>query len=283
MGTNGERPGRLFHVTDYPAPDRHVVATGVICGHLGMLVSRTAKPAERLADTAGVLLLTAGTGWVRTSHAGRLRVAEPSLYWFAPGTTHAYGPDTEWTEQWVTMHGPTVDALLASGAIDVRQPVVPVRAAVEVTDLFSQLRYDLWGRQAHSHLLAVGIVLRLVGLTAYLREAATFVEESDLAATVAEVADQWRNDPADAELPPQLAALPPAAVRQAFRGVTGLSPKQFLLRARVERAKELLLSTDDDIHVVADRVGFTTASYFSRVFVAREGAPPAAWRAEHRR
>ena len=63
-----------------------------------------------------------------------------------------------------------------------------------------------------------------------------------------------------------------------FRKATGLSPYQFLLRCRIDRAAALLRTTDLSIDEIAFRVGFGSASQLSAHFRRRTGATPAAFR-----
>ena len=57
-----------------------------------------------------------------------------------------------------------------------------------------------------------------------------------------------------------------------FRDMFGLSPHQYLTRARVEAAKRLLLSSAEPIDVIAVGVGFRSGPSLSRAFKRLEGA-----------
>jgi AraC-like DNA-binding protein len=65
---------------------------------------------------------------------------------------------------------------------------------------------------------------------------------------------------------------------QAFRQSVGSPPHQWLLTQRVERAKQLLLNTDQPLCEIALVTGFADQSHFTRVFSGRIKASPAAWR-----
>ncbi len=62
------------------------------------------------------------------------------------------------------------------------------------------------------------------------------------------------------------AKLSPAYFSQMFHQSTGVAPHQFVLRARVERAKELLVKEDVRVLDVAIACGFQTQQHFARVF-----------------
>jgi AraC-like DNA-binding protein len=68
-----------------------------------------------------------------------------------------------------------------------------------------------------------------------------------------------------------------------MRRVFGLSPTQYLLRERVDRAARLLSGTDLPIATVATRCGFYDQAMLTRHFGRLVGPTPAQYRAEHRR
>ena len=74
------------------------------------------------------------------------------------------------------------------------------------------------------------------------------------------------------------ANLSPYHFARAFKRSTGLSPHQYVLHRRVERAKDLLKGTDLPVGVVALRVGFASPSHFSQQFKRIVGTPPSAFR-----
>lgn len=65
---------------------------------------------------------------------------------------------------------------------------------------------------------------------------------------------------------------------KAFKQRTGMSPKQYLLKVRMDKAKELLASPLT-IEQVASSVGFNDALYFSKQFRKATGMPPSEYRA----
>ena len=64
-----------------------------------------------------------------------------------------------------------------------------------------------------------------------------------------------------------------------FRAETGLTLGNWLVAARVDRAKELLETTDATIDLVADEAGFGTAAALRKHFRDRVGLSPQQYRA----
>jgi AraC-like DNA-binding protein len=63
-----------------------------------------------------------------------------------------------------------------------------------------------------------------------------------------------------------------------FRAATGLRPHEYVLRRRIERARELLRDPSVPLVEVALSVGFQTQAHFSTVFRQLVGETPGRWR-----
>ena len=66
--------------------------------------------------------------------------------------------------------------------------------------------------------------------------------------------------------------------RKLFKSVTGISPAKFMIDKRVSRSKELLREEYISLSEIADRCGFSTLSYFCRVFKDSTGMTPGEFR-----
>ena len=63
-----------------------------------------------------------------------------------------------------------------------------------------------------------------------------------------------------------------------FKRLMGVSPYQYVQITRINRAKELLISTDFRINEVADAVGFSSAMRFTKFFSDMTGMSPSTFR-----
>ena len=64
----------------------------------------------------------------------------------------------------------------------------------------------------------------------------------------------------------------------AFRNSVGAPPHEFLIRRRIERAQQLMLSTDMPLCDIAGECGLADQAHLSRLFRKVVGESPAAWR-----
>lgn len=67
-----------------------------------------------------------------------------------------------------------------------------------------------------------------------------------------------------------------------FKKKTGLSPREYIRKLRIDKAKELLLNTDYTVLQIAEQVGYSFNSSFSRIFKESEGTTPDHFRRKSR-
>jgi AraC family transcriptional regulator len=72
--------------------------------------------------------------------------------------------------------------------------------------------------------------------------------------------------------------LSPRHFARAFRRSTGLSPHRWLIKHRIDRARELMAETKQSLTDIALVCGFADQSHFTRAFTAFVGTSPGAWR-----
>lgn len=70
------------------------------------------------------------------------------------------------------------------------------------------------------------------------------------------------------------AHMSPTTFRQHFRALTGMSPLQYQKQLRLQEARQLMLNENLDAATAGGRVGYESASQFSREYGRLFGAPP---------
>jgi AraC-like DNA-binding protein len=73
-------------------------------------------------------------------------------------------------------------------------------------------------------------------------------------------------------------SLSPDHYAKVFRDVAGISPRELIQRARVDRASQLLRESDMTVGEIAGQLGYSDVFQFSRLFKKRTGRCPSAWR-----
>jgi len=99
-----------------------------------------------------------------------------------------------------------------------------------------------------------------------------------LADVIAKIGERI-NEPFTIESMARAAAMSPRTFMRRFRDATGRSPAEWLIDARIERARDLLESTDLSIDKIAERCGFGASATLRHHFRRKVALSPLAYRA----
>ncbi len=80
-----------------------------------------------------------------------------------------------------------------------------------------------------------------------------------------------------------VAGVTPSHFCRLFKKATGISPHQYVMKARLDRAQQMLVQTDLSLAALSEATGFTSQSHFSRAFRAWFGMSPSDYRHQERR
>lgn len=80
-----------------------------------------------------------------------------------------------------------------------------------------------------------------------------------------------------------MAGVTPSHFCRVFKKATGISPHQYVMKARLDRAQEMLVQTDMTLAGISEATGFQSQSHFSRAFRNHFGSAPSSHRDRHRR
>ncbi|MBX4929016.1 helix-turn-helix transcriptional regulator [Rhizobium binae] len=240
--------------------------------------------AHRKLPSFAVVLVERGWGFLDTAAGGRQRVGGPALFWLFPNRFHSYGPDENgWEERWALFEGSFIRDLVRMRLIAERHPLVALRHPEEVARLFGQLHADLMDDSHLGRALAALTLHRIVIAAARQTRAAPRREGEAMTGDIVETLRGRALQPLDLADFAAEHGMSAATLRRRFLAETGLPPKAFQLRSRMDHAKQLLVTTDEKIETIAAKVGIDDAFYFSRLFHERESCSPSQFRARYRR
>lgn len=191
-----------------------------------------------------------------------------------------------WHYAWVALRGPGVLRQLADVGITPDKPVVSSGEPEQLRKLYARLRSS-FRRTDHPQLEsleAVGwmtLLFHQFGVANREHLPRSAAKEPAIIDRQVEQAIRWfqlqySQQIGIEELSRNL-GYHRAHLFNAFKARTGLSPKQYLTKVRIEKAKELLTGPLT-IDQIASSVGFNDALYFSRLFKKSTGMSPSEYR-----
>ncbi len=274
----------MLDVVRYETPAATHRLLGLSCTGYGATERKTWACEPRILDGYAVVYVSAGSGWIETAvTTGRLPIEGPALVWLFPNVMHAYTPDARgWTERWIMFEGTLPETFARLGFLSPARPVTPVDAVPEIATLFAQMQTDFMAGGPLAGLLAATLVQRLI-VVAHRGDQAPMSGDAPSSQDVRRVVawlDEQALRPLDFAAIARESGMGYSTLRRRFKEATGYSLKEYVLRIRLSRAKELLTLTSQSVEDIAIAVGFDDPYYFSRLFRHKEGRAPTRFRAQ---
>lgn len=202
-----------------------------------------------------------------------------AVFFLLPGVWHRYRPEklTGWTEQWFELRGATLEAWLASGALETG-PVNMASQALFWRE-FETLHGICHDRDPGFRAVAAGLAATLVAMTLSAKAGAGDAGGAGGAELVRSAREGLNAGQSISETTRRLGVSYPTFYRK-FKQSTGLSPKEYSREIRLARAEELLTGSGLSIKEIASRLGYHSASHFSLEFKKLRGRAPTHYRGE---
>lgn len=205
-----------------------------------------------------------------------------------PGELFSYEADGEepWHYMWAAFVGHAAAPVMAMLAVSPNQPVISGMENERIRELYRkiQLSFQHSPYAELEDLEASGwlrILLRELGMANRdrLQDKPLFQEEIDrqIAKTIHFLSLHYM-EPITVEQLARTFGYHRTHLSKMFKRTTGLSPLQYLMNIRMERAKMLLEGTAMTVAEIAAAVGFEDALYFSKKFRSWTGESPTAYR-----
>jgi AraC-like DNA-binding protein len=230
----------------------------------------------------GLIYLTGGSGRFAVHGRKRMPVEAGDVLFLFPQMWHNYSPDaqTGWSECWILFDGQLPGQWAGSGWLDPAKPVLRAGVHSNLVELFDQLLATARGNPPYVNQIMSGLAVQLVASVLSCMMASKSNPNMEMVALVRRaeqmIEHQW-DRPLDLPKLADSIGLNYRTFRHLFQRFAGVSPLQYQLNVRINRAKPML-EQRMPIEQVASRTGFVDPYYFSRLFKRKTGLSPGKWR-----
>ncbi|MBN2294483.1 MAG: helix-turn-helix transcriptional regulator [Pirellulales bacterium] len=235
----------------------------------------------RVLDQFGVVYIVHGKGEFESKQTGLCDLDKGDAFLVFPGVWHRYRPVSRigWEVYWVHFQGEDAQRMQRRGFISPDEAVLKVGMNDAVLDpfihLLDWLRAEPVGFQ---QMIASGTMQIIAAMLGAVRNQAAG----------SHIHDQVRR--AKALLEEELDGLPlmegiaseldmsRAHFFRIFKEHTGLTPYQYHLELKLNRARQMLRNSDLPVKQIARLLGFSNVYHFSKFFKNKTGMAPTPWR-----
>lgn len=234
----------------------------------------------RILPEYQLLYITEGEGVFHSRTVPEARLKEGDFFLLFPGEWHSYHPTGPrgWKKFWIGFSGHNMDDRVRARFLSPTKPIYHVGFSDAIVSLYRSALDAAMAEEAYSQQLMAGVVNHLIGLMYSLernielktrnqqhvdmvnRARLRIREELESPLTIQQVAEEM--------------GVSYSNFRKLFKEHTGLSPATYQQDLRLQRAKELLSTTNMSIKEIAYRLNFESPDYFSSKFRIKTGRKP---------
>lgn len=221
-----------------------------------------------------------GEGIFSSAHVKNARLREGDMFLLFPGEWHSYHPlsNRGWTSYWIGFKGRNMDDRVQSGFLSPQKPIYHVGYSDSIIRLYKQAYEAALEEAAYSQQLMAGIVNHLIGMMYSLERNIELKSRNQAHVEMISRAQLRIRESLETPLSIQQVAeelgVSYSNFRKLFKEHTGLSPAIYQQDLKLQRAKELLSTTDMSIKEIAYQLNFESPDYFSAKFKIKTGRRP---------
>lgn len=236
----------------------------------------------RVLQEYQVIYITNGRGVFESESVKQTEIEAGTIIFLFPNERHRYKPDSDtgWDEYWVGLKGAIVDNLYASNILRRDTPCLYIGFNDSVFDLFSCIIEQTKQEKPGYQPLISGAVLHLLGTChSIMKQAGTGNKDSENIINKARLLFRSNiNNTYSAEQAAKELNVGYSWFRKSFKNYTGLSPGQYYLQLKIEKAKEMLTNSEVPIKQISIELNFESTFYFSKIFKEKTGVRPTDYR-----
>ena len=235
-----------------------------------------------------LVFMSKGEGVFESTNIPLTKIKEGNCFFLFPGTWHRYKPNPElgWEEYWVSFKGSYADELMLKDFFSIDTPIIDIGYNDHFLDLFHRLIETVKSAELGYKQIIPGITMEILGLVNAVAKFKTtnIIDPTNRLISKARFLLQENiEDPVNIEEMVKDLPMGYSKFRKVFKQVTGLSPNQYYLNIRLEKAKNLLINTDLSVVEISTLTGFENLFYFSNYFKKKNGVSPILYRSSKRK
>lgn len=239
----------------------------------------------RVLQEYQVIYITNGQGVFESESCKQTVVKAGTIIFLFPNEKHRYKPDdcTGWDEYWVGLKGTIIDNLLDSNYLSLANPCMYIGFNEKILNIYNDVienaKLEKFGYQP----LISGSILHLIGICHFItKQKSAGTKEEGLLINKSRLL--FRSNISNAYSAEQAAAdlnVGYSSFRKLFKKYTGISPGQYYLQLKIDKARDFLGNSTMPVKEVSIELNFQSNFYFSKIFKGKTGLTPTEYRKLH--
>lgn len=226
-----------------------------------------------------ILYITKGYGSFKTLNTEYI-IKPGTIFILFPNISHWYLPSGEkgWIEHWVGFKGEIPEILQTRAFFSPDNPVYYIGYDQKIMDLYKEI-IDYTKEEAYGYqqMIASRIMEILTRIYITANDDHKNEKTKQLVDKIKLILAENLYSVLDVESLAAQLSISYKTMRKIFKNYTGLTPYQYFLHLKINKAKELLTDDEYSVKEISYKLEFQNPYYFSRLFKKKTGIAPSQW------
>jgi AraC-like DNA-binding protein len=228
-----------------------------------------------------IVYITRGKGEFESELSGTHQISAGSAMLLFSNVWHRYRPlrDLGWDEYWVCFDGDFIHRLIANGFLKPENPVIQTGIDESILQaylsLLERIRLEPVGFE---QLIAADTMEILAAVLGAVRGRQSGGRTNELVRQAKSILEEDPNGTLAIDKLVKQLEVSVTHFYRLFKEHTGLTPYQYHLQLRINRAKEMLHGSKMTVKEISRGLNFESEFHFSKIFKKKTDFSPTAWR-----
>jgi len=234
-----------------------------------------------------ILYISKGGGIFESEITGTRKINAGDIFILFPNIWHRFKPDKKsgWEEYWVEFNGNLIKHYRSEDFLNPEHPIITVGIQENIARNYLFIIHLLQEEKPGFQYIASGNIVQIMGQIFASKKYNPFkgkAIENKIRQAKLIILENLRQSITQKEIAKNV-GMGYSLFRKKFKEYTGISPAQYQIQLRINKAKELLIISSNTIKEIANNIGFDTLDYFCRMFKQKTGVTPSEFRKKNNR
>ncbi len=223
----------------------------------------------RILNEYHLIYISKGSGTLEVGSRKKYPIQEGDVFLLFPEQWHRYKPNFNigWTEYYVGFSGEIIQSILNNKFINADEPIYKVGYNDEIINSIMNIINHAKNEKTFYQQYISSEIINLLGKIIYIsknKSVEKLIETSMQKAKLI-ISQSLEKDINTSQICAEL-NMSYSKFRKAFKEYVGISPGQYRMQLKINKAKELLRTTDDSLKELSIQLGFKNEYHFNTFF-----------------
>lgn len=234
-----------------------------------------------------IIYITKGEGIFESEITGSRKINAGDIFFLFPNVWHRFKPNqsTGWDEYWVEFNGDLIKHFREKEFLNPENPIMTIGIQNDIAENYLKINNLIKEEKPGFQYIACGNLLQILGQVFASIKYHPFdgkeIEDKIKQAKLM-IFENMHQTIVQEEIA-QSIGMGYSLYRKKFKEYTGVSPAQYQIQIRINKAKDLIITSNQPLKEIIHTLGFESLDYFFRLFKQKTGFTPSDFREKNKR